>query len=683
MSEHRRSHPHAAAGERRGMTHAGEEPHGMIHGGPAAAQDFLRRFFIVTGLLVLLFVVSTPGMHLLRYQEFPLRPGVEFMIATVIFGFGWIFFQHARHEIMTRQYGMMTLVSIAVGAGYLFSAASTFIPSLGTEFYLEISSLIWVLLFGHYLDARSSNAAGDALEEVAKLLPKAAHLLRNGTVDDVPLDELAEGNRVLVRPGEKVPADGTIAKGAASFDEALISGESTPVPKGEGAHVVAGAICLDGAVEVVLDKVGANSTIGQIRRLISQAQETKPASQRLADRAATALTVVAVVVALLALLVWALLVGKPFVFALTLAITVLVIACPHALGLAIPTVVTIATKLAVDNGIFVKDLAKLEVVKQIDYVVFDKTGTLTEGRFGVTDVVPLDGTSADDVLRLAAALEQESSHPIARAVVAAAAARSLAVPAAEEFKNLAGRGVEGRVDGQQLALGNLQCGATPIPDDVRRRVETLSNDGKTVVLLTAERAPLGVLALADQPKASAKGAVDKLHRLGVKVGMLTGDNLRVAETVAQAVGVDTYFAEVLPEHKYRHIQELQKEGHAVIMVGDGVNDAPALTQADVGVAIGAGTDVAVEAGDIVLTRSDPGDVVRLIVLARKTYRKIQQNLLWALGYNAFAIPAAAGVFLPLGIVLSPQVGVLFMALSSVIVVLNALTLRRATLSVAS
>jgi P-type Cu2+ transporter len=677
------SHQHGHTSHRHQMTHPADAGHGMLHGGPEMAQDFLRRFFIVTGLLVLLFAFSMPGQHILRYHDFALRPWVEFLIATVIFGFGWVFFQHARHEIIMRQFGMMTLVSLAVGAGYLFSAASTFFPSLGTEFYLEISTLIWVLLFGHYLEAKSSSAAGDALQEVAKLLPKEAYLLRNGTITDVPLDKLAEGDRVLIRPGEKVPADGRIANGSANFDEALISGESTPVTKGEGAHVVAGAICLDGSVEVVLDKVGANSTIGQIHQLISQAQQTKPSAQRLADRAANVLTVTALVVAILTVLIWAVLIGKPFVFALTLAITVLVIACPHALGLAIPTVVTIATKLAVDNGIFVKDLAKLEVVKRIDYVLFDKTGTLTEGRFGVTDVVPLDGTTPDEVLRLAAALEQRSSHPIARAVVTAAAAKALQLPEVETFKNVAGRGVQGNVQGQQLTLGNAQLGTTPVPADVQQRLETLSRDGKTVVLLMAPGHPLGLLALADRPKESAKQAVAELHRLGVKVGMLTGDNRRVAEAVATALGIDTYFAEVLPEHKYRHIQELQRQGHRVIMVGDGVNDAPALTQADVGVAIGAGTDVAVEAGDIVLTRSNPEDVVRLIVLARKTYSKMQQNLLWALGYNTFAIPAAAGLFVPLGILLSPQVGALLMGLSSVIVVLNALTLRRTSLTVAT
>lgn len=679
--EIRVSHEHRHVGHH--TAHQPDAGQGMPHGGSAMAEDFLRRFFIVTGLLVPLFAFSMPGQHALRYHDFALRPWVEFLIATVIFGFGWVFFQHARHEILMRQFGMMTLVSLAVGAGYLFSAASTFFPSLGTEFYLEISTLIWVLLFGHYLEARSSAAAGDALQEVAKLLPKEAHLLTNGTVQDVPLEQLAEGNRVLIRPGEKVPADGTIAEGSANFDEALISGESTPVAKGEGAHVVAGSICLDGAVQVVLDKVGANSTIGQIHRLISEAQATKPSTQRLADRAANVLTATAILVAILTVLVWAVLIGKPFVFALTLAISVLVIACPHALGLAIPTVVTIATKLAVENGIFLKDLAKLEVVKRIDYVLFDKTGTLTEGQFGVTDVMPLDTTSADEVLRLAAALEQQSSHPIARAVVTAAEAKALQLPAVEEFKNVAGRGVQGTVHGQQLTLGNVHLGATPVAADVHQRLEALSRDGKTVVLLSAPGHPLGLLALADRPKESAKRAVEELHRLGLQVGMLTGDNRRVAEAVATALGIDTYFAEILPEHKYQHIQELQHLGHRVIMVGDGVNDAPALTQADVGVAIGAGTDVAVDAGDIVLTRSNPEDVVRLIVLARKTYSKMQQNLFWALGYNTFAIPAAAGAFVPLGVLLSPQVGALLMGLSSVIVVLNALTLRRASLTVAA
>src|SRR3990170_55365 len=372
-------------------THA-EHGHSM-HGGKNATEDFLRRFGIVTVLLMPLFLFSSVGMSLFGYEDFAARRYFEFTIASGIFFFGIVFFEHAKHEIRAKKYGMMTLVSLAVGSGYLFSAASTFLPVLKTEFYLEISTLVWVLLFGHYLEAKSSSAAGDALQEVAKLLPKQAHVLRNGQVEEIDIDKVIEGDVVIVKPGEKVPSDGIIRKGEGSFNEAHISGESNPVEKKVGDTVIAGAINIDGSFEIMLTRVGASSTIGQIQKLISNAQQTKPTAQRIADRASRYLTFIALGVALTALFVWSSLAGETLVFAVTTAITVLVIACPHALGLAIPTVTTIATRLAVQHGVFIKDLSKLEVVKSVDYVVFDKTGTLTKGEFGVTDIQVFD--SAD------------------------------------------------------------------------------------------------------------------------------------------------------------------------------------------------------------------------------------------------------------------------------------------------
>jgi Cu2+-exporting ATPase len=633
---------------------------------------------MVTVLLIPLVLFSDLGQRFLNIPDFRYSPYVEFLFATLIFFFSFVFFQHAKHEIKSKQYGMMTLVSVAVASGYLFSAASTFLPSLQEEFYIEISTLIWVLLFGHYLEAKSSTAAGDALEEVAKLLPGEAHLIEGEESKDVDVSKLEPGQIVLVKPGEKVPADGTIIEGESNFNESHLTGESKPVRKGVDQKVVAGAISEDGAVKVKLERVGDNSTIGQIKNLVSQAQKTKPSSQKLADRAAKWLTFISLTVALITLLIWTLLLGKAFVFAVTLAITVLVITCPHALGLAIPTVTTIATRLAVKNGLFIKDLTKIEVVKDINYVVFDKTGTLTKGEFGVNEVKALSDLSTDELLKIAASLEENSSHVIALAVVKKTKDKNLKTAPVEKFNNVSGKGVEGEINGEKYILGNKA-----FLEEHNLSTDKLINkdwQGSTVIYLADKNNVLGAIALSDQIKDSSKQAVNRLHKMGIKVAILTGDNQKAAEEVANTLGVDKVFAEVLPNNKYEHVKSLQDEGHKVIMAGDGVNDAPALTQADVGVAIGAGTDVAVEAGDIVLTESNPLDIVKLIELSKKVYQKMLQNLFWALGYNIIAIPAAAGLFIPFGLRLTPEIGAIVMSLSSVIVVANSLTLLKTDLA---
>jgi P-type Cu2+ transporter len=544
------------------------------------------------------------------------------------------------------------------------------------EFYLEISTLVWVLLFGHYLEARSASAAGDALVEVAKLLPKQAHKLVDRKDIDVDIGNLAEGDIVLVKPGEKIPADGAVSEGHPSVDESLVSGESRPVGKQKGDSVIAGSIALDGALTVHLSRVGEHSTVGQIRSLIASAQITKPRQARIADTASAVLTLAALAVALLTVLVWTLLAGQTFAFAITLAITVLVIACPHALGLAIPTVTTIATSLSVKNGVFIKNLTKIETVRKADYVVFDKTGTLTKGVFAVIGVEALTGAK-DEVVRLAAALEQNSSHVIGQSIVAYAQKNSIALAPIGDFENLAGKGIRAKIDGVEYLGGNraLMDDAGIFLDEMVPAFERFSREGATTIFVADTRKPLGLIVLADEVKPESKDTICQLHRLGLKVAMLTGDNKSVAEGVARQLEIDTYFAEVLPQDKYSHIKQLEDQGNIVIMVGDGVNDAPALTQADAGIAIGAGTDVAVEAGDIVLTRSNPGDVVRLIVLARAVYRKMIQNLWWAFGYNVVAIPAAAGLFAAWGFFLRPEIGVLLMASSTAVVVINAISLR--------
>lgn len=658
-----------------------EHDHASMMATPEAAADFLRRFFIVTALLVPLTLFSAPAVTFLGLPDFTLRPFLELGIATIIFYFGLVFFEHASHEIKLKQYGMMTLVSLGVGAGYLFSAVATFMPGLEVEFYLEISTLIWVLLFGHFLEAKSSTAAGDALQEVAKLLPKKAHLKGKDGFSDVKLESLQKGDVVLVKPGEKVPADGEIVRGASEFNESHLTGESKPIEKEKGSQVPAGAISIAGSVEVKLTRVGESSTIGQIQDLISQAKKTKPSAQKLADRAAKWLTFSALSVSILALIIWSIVVGQSLVFATTIAITVLVIACPHALGLAIPTVSTIATRLAIKNGVFIKDMAKIEMIKDIDYVIFDKTGTLTKGEFGVTDVEPLT-CQRDDLLRVVGGIEHHSSHVIGLAIASYLREHQLEPFAATEIKNIAGKGMSGKISGSRYWVGNKRLmedkkvWAKVWTNEGATILEKFSTAGKTPVFVADDKNILGVIGLSDQIKPASIDAVKELHQLGIKVAMITGDTQATAKFVADELGIDAVFAEVLPEDKYKHVQKLQAQNQIVLMAGDGVNDAPALTQANVGVAIGAGTEVAVEAGDVVLTESNPQHLVRLIVLSKKVYAKMVQNLWWALGYNIIAIPAAAGLFVPFGFRLSPAVGALLMSLSSVIVVINAMMLRR-------
>jgi Cu2+-exporting ATPase len=652
----------------------------MSHG---SAQEFLRRFWIVTFLLIPLVLSNETVSGILNIEIFDLNKFVQFGVATIIFYFSLVFFKHAWHEIKSRKYGMMTLVSLAVGAGYIFSASSTFIAALNVEFYLEISTLIWVLLFGHYLEARSTASAGNALKEVAKLLPNRAHRLRGDVeIEDVDTAELVEGDIVLVKPGEKIPADGVVIRGSSNVNESLISGESKPVAKETDDDVVAGSISLDGSLTIKLSRVGEDSTVGKIQNLIAQAQKTKPSSQRIADKASAILTLVAGVTALLTILVWSLLLGLPFVAAITLGITVLVIACPHALGLAIPTVTMITTSLAVKNGVFIKNLAKIETIRKVDYVVFDKTGTLTKGEFGVTDVTAFGGANEQEVLSIAGSIDKHSSHIIGKSIVDYAQKQKVEFADIDDFKNIAGHGSRAKIAGKEYFVGNeALMKKMNIPVTARLNLDVT---GTNVYVADSENV-LGVITLADEIKEESRATVDKLHKLGVKVAMLTGDNEAVAKSVADELGIDKYFAEVLPEEKYKHIKDLQDKGNIVLMVGDGVNDAPALTQADAGVAIGAGTDIAVEAGDVVLIKSNPKDIVKLIILSKKVYRKIIQNLVWAFGYNIVAIPAAAGVFAhPIffgGFFLRPEIGALVMSLSTVIVVANAMMLKRVNLDV--
>jgi Cu2+-exporting ATPase len=603
-------------------------------------------------------------------------PYVLFIVSSFVYFYGGRpFLQGFIGEVKAKTPGMMTLVALAITTAYLYSGAVVF-GLAGEVFFWEVATLIDIMLLGHWLEMRSVMGASRALEEMARLMPSEAHVLRpDGSATDVPLAELKPGDRVLVKPGEKVPADGDVVDGETSVDEAMLTGESAPVAKAKGAEVIGGSINGEGSVTVEIKRTGRESYLSQVIDLVRQAQESKSRTQRLSDRAAMWLTVIAVGVGALTLIAWLSLGGRGFAFALERMVTVMVIACPHALGLAVPLVVAISTSISARNGLLIRDRAAFERARKIQAVVFDKTGTLTEGRFGVTDILTFDeATGEGALLSYAASVEARSEHAIAKGVASAAAGVLLPV---EGFRALPGRGAEGRVDGRDVKVvspGYLREKGIEASDG---RIGRLSAEGKTVVFVLLDGRPAGALALADIIRPEAREAVGRLKAMGVACLMLTGDNRLVAERVAAAVGVDESFAEVLPQDKAAKIKEVQARGLVVAMVGDGVNDAPALAQADVGIAIGAGTDVAIETADIVLVRSDPLDVVAIIDLARATTRKMVQNLAWATGYNAMAIPLAAGVLFNWGIVLSPAIGALLMSLSTVIVAANAQLLRRA------
>jgi Cu2+-exporting ATPase len=587
----------------------------------------------------------------------------------VYFYGGYPFLKGIVNELRVRLPGMMTLIAVAITTAYLYSMAITFGLSGGVLFW-ELSTLIDIMLLGHWIEMRSVLGASQALEELAKLMPSDAHkLLSDGSVRDVPLDSLVVGDYVLVKPGEEVPADGEVVDGETSVNESMLTGESKPVTKKAGATVIGGAINGEGAITVEVKKTGKDSFLSQVIDLVKQAQESKSRTQDLADRAALALVIIALVGGGLTFFVWQLLINASVDFSLERAVTVMVIACPHALGLAIPLVVAISTALGAQNGLLVRNRAAFEQARDIQAMIFDKTGTLTEGRFGVTDVVTFTGEVDEHaLLSYAAALEGSSEHPIAQGIVASQAAS--AALHVESFRALPGKGVEGTVNGHVMRVvspGYLKEQRRTVTDE---RIERLTAQGKTVVFVVIDKVEAGAIALADIIRPESKQAIATLKEMGIRSLMLTGDNRQVAQWVAEEVGLDDYFAEVLPQDKVMKVKEVQSRGLVVAMVGDGINDAPAIAQADVGIAIGAGTDVAVEAGDIILVRSTPLDAVTIVRLARSTYRKMVQNLGWATGYNALAIPLAAGILYPFGIILTPAAGAVLMSASTVIVAFN-------------
>ncbi len=674
---------HVGHGDMAHGEHKGHGEHGAHKGHDHRAHhaqmvaDFRRRFWVSLGLTVPILLLSPLIQRFLGLPKalaFPGAPYLQLLLAsTVYFYGGWPFLRGMWDELRKKQPGMMTLIALAISVAYVYSAAVV-LGLRGQVFFWELATLIDVMLLGHWIEMRSVLGASKALEELARLMPSTAHLIKDGTVEDVPIEVLKPGDRVLVKPGEKIPVDGVVVEGRTTVNESMLTGESRPVEKGVGDEVIGGAINGESAITVEVRRTGDETYLAQVIDLVRKAQEARSKTQDLANRAALWLTLIAIGGGVATLLGW-LGAGKDFNFALTRMVTVMVIACPHALGLAIPLVVSVSTAIAARRGFLIRDRTAFERARGLQAVVFDKTGTLTLGQFGVSDVVALSDVPEEEVLRLAAAVESRSEHPIAAGIVAAARERGIEIPEPQDVKAIPGRGVEGRLDGKMVRVVSPSYLAEQGHDPNDPRVAELAAQGKTVVYLLVDGAPMGAIALADMIRPESQEAVERLKGMGIKVLMLTGDAEEVAKWVAKELGLDDYFAQVLPHEKAEVIKKVKEKGLTVAMVGDGVNDAPALVEADVGIAIGAGTDVAIESADIILVRNDPRDIAAVIGLARATYGKMVQNLGWATGYNSFAIPMAAGALYPVGVLLSPALGAALMALSTVIVAINARLLK--------
>ncbi len=576
--------------------------------------------------------------------------------------------------------GMMTLIALAIGVAFTFSLAVTFgFP--GMDLWWELATLIAIMVLGHWIEMRSIAQAEGALKELAKLLPDNAERIVGERTEVVRLAEVRDGDLLLIRPGASIPADGVVRDGSSDVNESMITGESRPLPKGSNDNVIAGTVNGSGSLRIEVTGTGEKTALAGIMRLVGQAQSSRSRAQALADRAAFLLTIIAVAAAVVTLVAW-FVAGKDASFVIERVVTVLVIACPHALGLAIPLVIAISTTLGARSGLLVRDRRGLEEARNVTAVFFDKTGTLTLGEFRVVEITTREGLAQDEALALAAAVERDSEHTIAQGIVKSAEDRGLSVPGAERFQAIPGKGVRAFVNGKELLVGGptlLRTLSSEIEPALREAIDRAAARGQAAITMLEQGVPVAVFAVADAVREESREAVRRLHEQGIEVIMMTGDAQAVANAVAQELEIDTVFAEVLPEQKASKVKEVQQQGRRVAMVGDGVNDAPALLTADVGIAIGAGTDVAVEAGDVVLVRSDPRDVPRIIALSKATYRKMIQNLWWAAGYNIVAIPLAAGVLASSGILLQPAVGAVLMSMSTIIVAVNAQLLRRARL----
>ena len=690
--EHHDGRPPAGRAERESAASTAHAPGGARSHDEHAAHDrhsghsvemFRDRFWITLVLSIPTLVWSDMIQMWFGYRA-PVVPGSAYIpavfgTAVYLYG-GWVFMAGGVRELRDRLPGMMTLISLAISVAFFFSLAVT-LGYPGEALWWELATLVTIMLLGHWIEMRSIFQASGALRELARLLPSTAQRVLGERIEDVQISELRDGDIVLVRPGASVPADGIVRDGRSDVNESMITGESVPVQKNEGAKVIAGTVNGAGSLRVEVTGTGEHTALANIMRLVEEAQTSRSRAQALADRAAFVLTIIAIAAGGLTLVVW-LTLGASGAFAVERVVSVLVIACPHALGLAVPLVIAISTTLGARSGLLVRDRRGLEEARHLTTVVFDKTGTLTRGEFRVVDIATDGSVQPNEALRLAAAVERDSEHTIAQGIVKSANEEQLSVPKADQFEAIPGHGVRAVVEGREFYMGGpamlRRLTVTPAAA-VREAAERAASRGQASVYLLTPTSAVAAFAVADAVRSESREAIQRLHEQHIEVVMLTGDAKAVAHAVAQDLGIDTVFAEVLPSDKVDKIKELKAQGKRVAMVGDGVNDAPALVTADVAIAIGAGTDVAVEAGDVVLVRSDPRDVPRIIALSRASYRKMIQNLWWAAGYNVFAIPLAAGVLAPQGLLLPPAFAAVLMSASTVIVAINAQLLRRARL----
>ncbi len=645
--------------------------------------SFLRKFWVSLILTVPVVLYSDIAEKVLKIKM-PVFTGSDYLpaiLGSVVFFYGgWIFLASGWREIKARLPGMMTLIAIAISAAFLWSLFAVFTGG-GETLFWELTTLITIMLLGHYLEMRAVQSSRRALSELSKLLPDEAEVIRDGKTETIPLSKLRVNDIVFVRPGGRISADGLVLEGESDVDESLMTGESKPIKKRAGSEVIAGALNTDGSLKIKVTKIGEQTFLSGVMRLVREAEASKSRLQVLSDKAAFYLTIIAVFSGLITLIAW-LASGREISFAVSRLVAVLVIACPHALGLAVPLVASISTTLAAKRGFLVRQRLALEAARNVDVVLFDKTGTLTRGAYGVTEAVAYDSTTTNRLLQVAASIDAHSEHFISRAIVKEAKERKIELLEVKNFQRVAGKGVRGTIDGKNFLVGGdaiLNESGVVVPEALRAEINELKNQGKTIIYVVSDAVFCGFFALADVIREESKEAVRELKKLGVKTAMLTGDSEEVAKWVAEETGLEKYFARVLPGEKAAIVKKLQAEGKLVAMVGDGINDAPALIQADLGIAIGAGTNVAVESAGIILVRNDPRDISSIIKLSRATYSKMIQNLFWATGYNVIALPLAAGVLYSQGILLEPALAAVFMSASTVIVAFNALLLRRRVL----
>lgn len=666
--DHHINHEHTQHEDQQmGASH--HEHEGMI-------GDFKKRFLVSLILTVPILLLSKmiqewSGINI----SFPYDDVVLLFLSTIVYFYGgWPFLKGSLDEMKQKNPGMMMLIALAISVAYFYSVGIILGLGEGHDFFWELATLIDIMLLGHWIEMKSIMGASNALQELVKLLPSIAHRIDDEKIEDIAVSELQTGDVILIKPGEQVPVDGKIIKGATTVDESMLTGESLPIEKKMDDNVIAGSINQEGSLTVETKNTGEGTYLSKVIELVSEAQASKSKTQNLANRAAKILFYVAVFAGVLTFIIW-LALGYPLSIAIERMVTVMVISCPHALGLAAPLVVSVSTALSAKKGLLIRNRTQFEEARKLDAIIFDKTGTLTQGNFGVTDLMPVDEISSNELLRLAAGVERSSQHPLAKGVVKRAEELQLSLPSIEDFMSITGVGLEGKVEGTLIRVVSPRYIRQEKITIDELAFEKLSEEGKTVIFVLKNKQLLGMIALADLVREEAKETVTALKNKGINSIMLTGDNKKVAHWVAKQLGIDEVHAEVLPDDKSRQVKNIQLEGRKVAMVGDGINDAPALAQADVGIAIGSGTDVAVETADIVLVRSNPKDVLSILELSRSTYNKMIQNLWWAAGYNIITIPLAAGVLAPYGVILSPAIGAVLMSLSTVIVAVNARMLK--------